>query len=124
MNTVEARAKMAESLECAHPLLFEMAPFLRNRHPELSANIWVLIKSTSHEPRIQIQRDKEARLKIDETFSMTISDAPILVGDAGPILSDQDIASFKEFVAKNKSTLLDYWEGNLDTSELVHNLIF
>lgn len=123
----EARAQIAERQDAAEnglPSLFEMAHFLRSSHPELPANMWVAVKNAPHGPRIIIQRNKGARLQINDTFSMTISDAPSIVGDAGNCLSAQEIAYFKEFVAKNKSTLLDYWEGKMDTFELLDKLVF
>ncbi len=117
-------ANKVRELEGNDELLCEMAIFLRTRHRELPSNIWVSTKNANHGPRIKIQRNKGERMQIDDTFSMTISDAPDVVGEVGADLSTKDISYFKEFVIKNKDTLLDYWNGNMDTSDLTDKLIF
>lgn len=124
---IEERARIAERLEASgnsQQLLCEMANFLRSRHEELPSNIWVSFKNAKHGPRIKIQRNKGTRMQINDTFSMTISDSPTIVGDVGSELSSQDIDYFKGFVIGNKKLLLDYWEGNVDTSDLATNLKF
>jgi len=103
-------------------MLCEMANFLHSRHKELPSNIWVSVKNASHGPRIKIQRNKGERMQIDDTFSMTISDEPNTIGEVGSDLSTKDIAYFKNFVLKNKDTLLAYWDGELDTSDLTDRL--
>jgi len=105
-------------------MLFEMANFLHTRHNELPSNIWVSVKNAKHGPRIKIQRNKGNRMQEEDTFSMTISDSPTTIGDVGTDLSSQDIAYFKNFVLKNKDTLLAYWNGELDTSDLTERLEF
>ena len=104
--------------------LYEMACFLRSRHRELPSNIWVSVKSTNHKPRIMIQRSNDSRMQSNDTFSMTISDSPRTIGGIGPYLSSEDISYFKDFVLKNKDALLAYWNGELDTSDLVNQLTF
>lgn len=63
-------------------------------------------------------------MQIDDTFSMTVSDEPSIVGEVGSDLSTKDITYFKNFVLKNKDTLLAYWNGELDTSDLTDKLVF
>lgn len=104
--------------------LYEMACFLRSRHRELPSNIWVSVKGTYHEPRIMIQRRNGSRMQSNDTFSMTISDSPRTIGDIGPDLSSEDITYFKNLIVRNKDTLLAYWNGELDTSDLVAQLTF
>lgn len=105
-------------------LLCEMANFLHSRHKELPSNIWVSVKNANHGPRIKIQRNKGERMQIDDTFSMTVSDDPSIVGEVGSDLSTNDINYFKRFILKNKDTLLAYWNGELDTSDLTEKLEF
>ena len=105
-------------------LFCEMANFLRKRHQELPSNIYVSVKNAGHGPRIKIQRNKGERMQIDDSFSLTICDAPVVVGDTGSDLSAADIAYFKDFVVRNKATLLAYWNGTLDTSDLTSQLEF
>lgn len=105
-------------------LLYEMANFLHSRHKELPSNIWVSVKNANHGPRIKIQRNKGERMQIDDTFSMTVSDDPSIVGEVGSDLSTNDINYFKRFILKNKDTLLAYWNGELDTSDLTEKLEF
>ena len=63
-------------------------------------------------------------MQIDDTFNMTISNPPSIVGEIGSELSAKDIAYFKDFVLKNTDTLLAYWNGVLDTCELTDRLMF
>jgi hypothetical protein len=63
-------------------------------------------------------------MQIDDTFSMTISDSPSIVGDVGSDLSTKDINYFKDFITRNKDTLLKYWDGDLDTTDLTNELVF
>ena len=104
--------------------LCEMANFLHSRHKELPSNIWISVKNAPHGPRIKIQRNKGERMQIDDTFSMTISDTPSIIGDVGSVLSTKDINYFKDFITRNKDTLLMYWDGDLDTTDLTNRLVF
>lgn len=121
---ITERVNKGGELEGETDMLFEMAYFLHSCHRELPSNIWVSVKNTSQEPRIRIQKNREERMQIDDTFCMTISDPPSIVGEIGSELSAKDIAYFKNFVLKNTDTLLAYWNGVLDTSELTDRLMF
>ena len=55
---------------------------------------------------------------------MTISEQPTIIGDIGIETTQKDIVYFNEFIRNNKSILLDYWNGNLDTFELTSKLMF
>ena len=120
---IKERTDKVRELE-GEDLLCEMANFLHSRHKELPSNIWVSVKNANHGPRIKIQRNKAERMQIDDTFSMTVSDEPSIVGEVGSDLSTKDITYFKNFVLKNKDTLLAYWNGELDTSDLTDKLEF
>ena len=105
-------------------MLCEMANFFKSRHSELPSNIWVSTKNANHGPRLKIQRNTGNKMQIDDTFSMTISDSPAVIGEPGNDLTAEDIAYFKRFMLKNKDTLLAYWNGEIDTSDLTEKLIF
>ena len=60
----------------------------------------------------------------DDSFIMTISEQPTIIGDIGIETTQKDIVYFNEFIRNNKSILLDYWNGNLDTFELTSKLMF
>lgn len=123
-KTSVERVNKGNEIEGETDVLWNMAIFLRSRHQELPANIWVSAENTSQEPRIRIQKNRDERVQIDDTFSMTISDPPSIVGETGSELSTEDIAYFKDFVQKNKEPLLAYWNGTLDTSDLTDRLMF
>ena len=104
--------------------MYGMSFFLHSKHEGLPANICILVKNGSTEPRIMIQRNKNAELQVDDAFCMTISDSPEVMGEVGRNLTAIELTYFVKFILKNKKVLLDYWTENVDSSELVEKIIF
>jgi hypothetical protein len=96
--------------------MFEMSN-LRPDKTGLSNVIWVSYKGKAkHGPRIKIVTDRGSKVSMENMVSMTISDDPKVIGKG---LRGEDEKLIRDFVIKNKDVLLDYWEGNLDTAEMV-----
>lgn len=104
--------------------MFETSNFLKNCHPVLPSNIWIFCLDSKNQPFIKIQRSKNDKMMPDDSFIMTISEQPTIIGDIGIETTQKDIVYFNEFIRNNKSILLDYWNGNLDTFELTSKLMF
>ena len=121
-SSVLQEREKAEQQEAENSLLYEMANFFKKKHPQLPSNFWASVKNAPHGPRIKIQRDKGERMNPNNTFSMTIEVSPKIVGEIGRQLSSDDIRYFQKFVVKNMETLLAYWNGELDTEDLVNQL--
>ena len=123
-DLIQEWADKVRELDGDSELLFEMANFMKKRHRELPSNIWVSVRNANHGPRIKIQRNKGDNMQAENTFSMTISDSPEVIGDIGNDLNSKDIEYFKNFVKTNKDILLSYWNGKLDTLDMASGLKF
>ena len=119
MNLQNPISKMKEETD----IIF-IVNFPHSRYKELPSNIWIFVKNVPHRPRLKIQRNKDERMQIDDAFYMTISDNPSIIGDIGSVLSTKDINYFKDFIIKNKETLLMFWDGDLDKNNLTSRLVF
>lgn len=105
-------------------MLFEMANF-RPKSTGLKTTIfissgYVAGKKLNHGPRIKVSRTYSEKMNPLDTFSVTISDNPEVIGANN--LKSEDIEQIKEFIILNKEVLLAYWEGEYDTSDLYGNL--
>lgn len=109
---------------CEKELFWEMANIAKRLHKELPANIWISAKNAKHGPRIKIQKNKGDSFQSGETFSMTISDTPQIVGDTGDVLTQKEIEYFVSFVIRNKDALKAYWDGTISTEEVLPMLVY
>ena len=105
--------------------LWEMANF-RSKSTGLPMNVYISIgevegKKMKHGARIKVSRSYANNFTPFDTFSITISNNPIIIGDVGNIYIN-DINKLKEFISKNYDVLLAYWDGEYDTSDLIGNL--
>lgn len=107
-----------------HTHMCGAAIFLHSRHPEMPSNFCVLAKGALEVPHIMVQRNKNAKMQMEDSFCMTVCDSPEVEGEIGAILSSDDILYFKAFIKKYKMTLLGYWNGELDASDLANRLRF
>jgi len=103
---------------------WEMANIAHRLHKELPSNIWIFAKNAKHGPRIKVQKNKGDLFQIHETFSVTVSDSPEIVGDTGNILSQKEIEYFMNFVLRNKDALKAYWDGEISTEEVLPRLVY
>lgn len=105
-------------------LMWEMANIPHRLHKELPSNIWISAKNAKHEPRIKIQKNDSDAFQFTETFSMTVSDTPKIIGDVGKELTPKDIEYFRNFVLRNKDALMAYWNGEIATEEVLPRLVY
>ena len=106
-------------------LLFEMANF-RSKSTGLPMNIYVSTgevegKKMKHGPRIKVSKTYSNNFTPFDTFSLTIAKEPEVIGDVGEIEA-KDIQKAKQFILLNFETLLAYWDGEYDTSDLIGNI--
>lgn len=121
----EVATRTIDRMEGKNPdWAFFLSSFSCAAHPELPSNIWVAERFDSGAPRMLIQRRKQPEFDCDDTFGMTISDTPEIVGDMGTELTVEDIAYFKRFIVRNKPTLLEHWNNVIGTEAVVERLVF
>jgi len=105
--------------------LWEMANF-RPKSTGLSVNIYISTgevegKKMKHGPRIKVSRTYSENFTPFDSFSITISSNPSIEGDIGEI-KQKDMKKIFSFIKQNKETLLAYWDGDLDTADLIYSI--
>lgn len=112
---MEATKPKVEELD-----LFLMAN-LRPKTTGLPMTIWVSERGHArHGPRInKVGLEHGDKLDPYRTASVTVSDTPKAVEGE---LSPQDLRAVQDYIRLNQATLLAYWEGEIDTAELVARL--
>jgi hypothetical protein len=100
--------------------LFEMA----NLHPAttgLPMTVWVSPRGRArHDARVTVNNTHGRRMDLDNAAVMSIRLAPRLVeGSLAP--ADQNAVA--EWITHNRAALLDYWDGTIDTAELIGRLV-
>ena len=94
---------------------------LRQKTTGLPMVIWVSEKQGSHSARIKVGTTHSEKINLDETVSISISNPPVMVASSG--LSNKDLQLVSEFIKRNEKLLLDYWNKEIDTGDLITNLI-
>jgi len=108
------RRKLRKAVEDQE--MFEMSNLVP-KNTGLRNVVWVSYKGNiKHGPRIKVVVDRGDRVTVDNMVTVTISDNPQVIGRG---LKAEDAKLVREFILKNKSALLDYWEGNISTSEMI-----
>lgn len=97
--------------------LFEMAN-IRQDITGLPVIIWISIKMSNHGPRIKVQQNYSKKAAKDLMFSVTIENAPKIIGDTGNLKQD-DINKVVEFVIEHKNILLQYWNDKVGIDEVI-----
>jgi len=99
--------------------LFEMAN-LYPKHTGLPMTVWVSSRGRArHDARVKVCRSRGDRMDIDDTAVVGIRPTPTLI--EGP-LPAADLKIVQQWIALNAETLIGYWEGTIDTVELVQAL--
>jgi hypothetical protein len=99
--------------------LYEMAN-LYPRTTGLPMTVWVGPRGNArHDVRIKVNLTHGNQMNIDNTAVVGVRPAPHLV--AGRLSSD-DERLVSEWIRLNVGTIIAYWDGNLDTAELIQNL--
>ncbi len=101
-------------------LMFEMANISSNK-TGLPVIVWVSEKRGNHGARIKVSNRYNNKFRIENTFSITISDNPEISGDIDEI-KNKDIDLIKEWILLNKEMLLKYWNKEISTDILFDNL--
>ena len=93
---------------------------LRPKNTGLPMVIWVSERGRArHAPRIKVSLRHGPKIDIEQTVSVTIEDSPKVIG--GELGSD-DYDAVRSYIARNIPVLLAYWNGELDTLELLDQL--
>ncbi|MGG5808501.1 DUF4160 domain-containing protein [Falsiroseomonas sp. CW058] len=98
---------------------FEMA----NLHPRstgLPMTVWVSPRGNArHDARVKVSRQGGDRMVIEDAAVVAIRPEPTLL--AGH-LDPQDLGAVRAWILLNQAALIAYWDGELDTVELVMRL--
>jgi len=96
--------------------LNEMAPMYSPRKTGLKEYIWVSTKLASHGPRIKVYETPGG-----PNFSVSIEDEPRVV--AGKcFVNTKEFKEICKFIIKHKDDLIGYWNSELSTEEMEHNI--
>lgn len=100
--------------------LFEMAN-LYPRDTGLPMTIWVSPKGNArHAARIKVCTTPGDRMDASNTAVVAVRPHPrLLHGELAP----QDLDAVSRWIATNATALIDYWEGETSTVELVGRLL-
>jgi hypothetical protein len=95
---------------------------LRQTHTGLPMVIWVSERGYArHAPRIKVSKNHGHKFDSFDAVSVSIEE-PIEI-KAGSGLSKTDLEWVKQYIRCNRTALLDYWEGEIDTVELIERLV-
>jgi hypothetical protein len=99
--------------------LFEMAN-LYPRTTGLPMTVWVGPRGNArHDVRVKVNLTHGNQMNVDSTAVVGVRPAPHLV--TGRLSSDDEQLVF-EWIRINEGTIIGYWDGNIDTAELIQNL--
>lgn len=98
--------------------LYQMAN-LDPRHTGLPMVIWVSERGRArHDARVKVCRKHGTRMNINDTAVVGIRPPSVLEG----VLTTADRQAVSRWITLNETALLDYWNGAIDTVELVQQL--
>ena len=99
--------------------LYEMAN-LYPRTTGLPMTVWVGPRGNArHEVRLKVNLTHGNQMNIDNTAVVGVRPTPHLVTGR---LSSDDARLVFEWIRINEATIIAYWDGNIDTAELIQNL--
>ena len=99
--------------------LFEMAN-LYPRTTGLPMTVWVSPRGNArHDVRIKVNMTHGDRMSVDNTAVIGVRPAPHVV--AGQ-LSTEDERAVVDWITLNSDAIVAYWNGDIDTVELVQRL--
>ena len=97
--------------------LYEMAN-LQPKSTGLPMVIWVSERGNAqHDARVKVSMGR-GRMNIHNTAVVGVRPPSLLAGH----LSGPDFTAVANWIALNQHTLIQYWDGNIDTVELVQRL--
>lgn len=93
---------------------------LRPRHTGLPMVVWVSHRGRArHDARVKVSRTAGDRIEIDDMAVVGVRPTPALIEGQ---LDANSLKLVQEWITLNQATLLDYWDGKLDTVEMLQNL--
>jgi hypothetical protein len=99
--------------------LFEMAN-LYPRTTGLPMTVWVSPRGNArHDVRVKINMAHGNQMTVDNTAVVAVRPAPHVVAGR---LSTADQEAVFAWIALNASAIIAYWDGNIDTAELIQTL--
>jgi hypothetical protein len=99
--------------------LYEMAN-LYPRTTGLPMTVWVGPRGNArYDVHVKVNLVDGNQMNIDDTAVVGVRPAPHLVAGR---LSSNDERSVFEWIRLNEGTIIGYWDGSLDTAELIQNL--
>jgi len=99
--------------------LFEMAN-LYPRTTGLPMTVWVGPRGNArHDVRIKVNMSHGNQMNVDNTAVVGVRPAPHLIAGR---LSSQDQRLVFEWVGLNTAAIIAYWDGDIDTAELIQAL--
>jgi hypothetical protein len=100
--------------------LFELA----NLYPTttgLPMTVWVSPQGNAqHGPRVKVCMAHGNRMDISNTAVVGISHPPRLIAGS---LTTPDMRAVFDWIEANMAALIDYWDGNIDTAQLIGRLV-
>jgi hypothetical protein len=101
--------------------LFEMAN-LYPRTTGLPMTVWISPKGgAKHDARVKVNTAHGPSMDISAAATVGIRPSPAQLH--GPQLSGADFAKVRNWIEVNEAALIDFWEGRIDTSEVLARLI-
>lgn len=99
--------------------LFEMAN-LYPRTTGLPMTVWVSLRGNArHDVRIKVNTTHGNQMTIDQTAVVSVRPVPRMIAGR---LSPMDRQAVFSWILLNEAALIAYWDGNIDTLELVQTL--
>ena len=93
---------------------------LRPESTGLPMTIWVSERGgAKHGLRINVSFKLGAKIDLEERVTVTIEDEPRVSGDGH---NNSDYAVVSEYIASNRDVLFAYWNGEVDTAEMLERL--
>jgi hypothetical protein len=93
---------------------------LRPKHTGLPMVVWVSHRGrTRHDARVKVCRTPGDRIDVDDMAVVGIRPTPTLI--EGP-LDARSLKLVQKWIALNETTLIGYWDGELDTVEMLQSL--
>ena len=119
MTSMPDDLKTSETGSAESDELYEMAN-LYPRTTGLPMTIWLGPRgNTRHDVRIKVNMTHGNQMNIDNTAVVGVRPSPHLVAGR---LSSEDERAVAAWIALNRDAIVAYWDGDIDTVELVQAL--
>lgn len=93
---------------------------LRPRHTGLPMTVWVSHKGHArHDARVKVSRSPGDKIDVDDMAVVGIRPNPTLIEGT---LDAASLKLVQQWIALNESVLIDFWNGELDTIEMIQGL--